>query len=603
MASTFSDDLLDGHIERHKIRMSETFLAVFGVIYALWAAYMAVMLPTEYDRPWERVALGVAAWLVAAVVRFSTASAPRKLGLVYVFHLSALAHYQWLTWRAGMPSNYLTGTIVLMGATSLTFLTRRAYVGYSLFGCGIALAQALAYGAQAGLDFRQLPYPVANWLGCVATTQVALAVVVHHRERWHRLNAEVSLRNLELERKVAQQQTALAEERNRTVAQTVQMIAHDMRQPFASTISFMDFVLSTVKSEPVEKVTAKIKRQLENNLQTLDVLFQDLISLQEELKLTVAPADMVMMLQNALIQAFLAHSRADVALSFSLRHSREPDADVIAVHRVLMNIIDNALFAMHGRGRLWFETRDVEENGRTWLEIVVGNDGPAIPEELVHRIFDVFFTTKDKYGTGLGLAICRRLIEAHGGRLWLRTGAQVEFAFTLPASAQPARRVADLPAHCSELLEPPDEFSSRGLESERAGIAKALSARGIPFRVLVADDQHEVRACLAEHVRKVCPERVAVAEADTPEKVLAALEEGPLDLVFLDIAFEGAQMDGYDVLSRMRRGDTFVCVHTNCLSSTLHRKAMTLGADFVLPKPLREEDFLRVLRQSLGNEA
>ena len=65
------------------------------------------------------------------------------------------------------------------------------------------------------------------------------------------------------------------------------------------------------------------------------------------------------------------------------------------------------------------------------------DDGPGIPEEIVHRIFDPFFTTKDVgEGTGLGLDIARRIVQRHHGAIDLHTGhGGTEFRVTLPASA------------------------------------------------------------------------------------------------------------------------------------------------------------------------
>ena len=83
------------------------------------------------------------------------------------------------------------------------------------------------------------------------------------------------------------------------------------------------------------------------------------------------------------------------------------------LNQVWTNLLDNAIDAVGGRGRI--TVRTASENGRVLVE--VSDDGPGIPEEVRERIFEPFYTTKDVgEGTGLGLDISYRVVvEDHGG--------------------------------------------------------------------------------------------------------------------------------------------------------------------------------------------
>jgi two-component system, LuxR family, sensor kinase FixL len=87
------------------------------------------------------------------------------------------------------------------------------------------------------------------------------------------------------------------------------------------------------------------------------------------------------------------------------------------MQQVLLNLMRNAADAMQGmvdrEATLRVSSR---ADGARGMELVVADNGPGIPPEIVDRIFDPFFTTKKK-GMGMGLAICRSIIEEHGGRL------------------------------------------------------------------------------------------------------------------------------------------------------------------------------------------
>jgi signal transduction histidine kinase len=109
--------------------------------------------------------------------------------------------------------------------------------------------------------------------------------------------------------------------------------------------------------------------------------------------------------------------------------------DRIQLQQVFANLAVNALQAMagQGEGRLLIQT--ARRDPRTVCALIEDN-GPGIPEDQLHRLFQSFFTTK-KGGMGIGLAICRAIVEAHGGRLEaanLTGGRGAQLRLTLPAS-------------------------------------------------------------------------------------------------------------------------------------------------------------------------
>ena len=107
--------------------------------------------------------------------------------------------------------------------------------------------------------------------------------------------------------------------------------------------------------------------------------------------------------------------------------------DPLALARVLRNLCGNAMDAMPAGGTLKLSTRSREPG---WVELTVADSGPGIPQELLARILEPFFTTKEPgKGTGLGLAIVDTIIRAHGGRLEIhsRPGAGARIQVSLPA--------------------------------------------------------------------------------------------------------------------------------------------------------------------------
>jgi len=131
-------------------------------------------------------------------------------------------------------------------------------------------------------------------------------------------------------------------------------------------------------------------------------------------------------------------------LNYKLKHGVTVERDYGAVpllvstfgsdlSQVWTNIIDNAIDAMNGKGKL--RLRTYSEDNFAVVEIV--DNGPGIPEELQARIFEPFFTTKKVgQGTGLGLDTVQRIVKKHKGTITVDSKpGQTCFQIWLPLSA------------------------------------------------------------------------------------------------------------------------------------------------------------------------
>jgi signal transduction histidine kinase len=125
--------------------------------------------------------------------------------------------------------------------------------------------------------------------------------------------------------------------------------------------------------------------------------------------------------------------------SISIRATLDPDlptttGDSVQLHQVLMNLMLNSIEAMtEEKGELNIRSQRTDDGQ---LLISVSDTGSGLPLQEPERVFDAFFTTK-AHGTGMGLAISRRIIEAHGGRIWARANCPrgAVFQFAVPIGA------------------------------------------------------------------------------------------------------------------------------------------------------------------------
>lgn len=133
----------------------------------------------------------------------------------------------------------------------------------------------------------------------------------------------------------------------------------------------------------------------------------------------------------------------------------------------LIHLLSNAARAMADCGTIMVETRFLDAER---IEIDVADTGCGIEDHLLARIFDPFFTTRSaEQGTGLGLAVVRQIVNAHSGRIDVRTqpGAGTRFTISLPVTPTPiARAIATTPAKARQRLRK-TEGSPNGLAIDR----------------------------------------------------------------------------------------------------------------------------------------
>jgi len=110
-------------------------------------------------------------------------------------------------------------------------------------------------------------------------------------------------------------------------------------------------------------------------------------------------------------------------------HIREIQADPALLYEAFLNILMNAMQAMPEGGTITVELADRQDA----LTIVFSDEGEGIPDDILKRIWQPFFTTKDK-GSGLGLPIVRKIVEGHGGTVRIENGPLkgVQVTVTLP---------------------------------------------------------------------------------------------------------------------------------------------------------------------------
>jgi signal transduction histidine kinase len=220
-----------------------------------------------------------------------------------------------------------------------------------------------------------------------------------------RLREQLEQKNRELEMK----------KRLAALGEMAAGIAHEIRNPLGGIQLYASSLLGEVLDRPL---AAELVKKISNGVKGLNTLVSDMLTFTRDLQLTKHEEDLGEIVLEALELAapsLLEHG-VTVRVHGSVEGKRAV-ADRRLLGRVLLNLVLNAAEAIgehakEGEGLILVRTH--ETGGR--LSLIIEDNGPGIPGEMLERIFDPFFTTKHT-GTGLGLAIVHRIIEAHGGQI------------------------------------------------------------------------------------------------------------------------------------------------------------------------------------------
>ena len=245
---------------------------------------------------------------------------------------------------------------------------------------------------------------------------------------------DAKTRQLERQGAALKAKSSELERVNSELEQFAYVASHDLQEPLRLVCGYLDLLMGT-ESGTIGAEEREYMRRAMAAAERMSVLIRDLLALSTAGSRTppTGTADLAKALSTALenLAVTLAEQGA------SVRAEPLPDArgDTDELVRVFQNLVGNAVkFAGEGPPtiRVWAERRTGE-----W-EVCVADEGVGMAAEDTERVFGMFerLDRDRSAGSGLGLALCRKIIERHGGRIWLTSspGEGTTVHFTLPAA-------------------------------------------------------------------------------------------------------------------------------------------------------------------------
>ena len=204
----------------------------------------------------------------------------------------------------------------------------------------------------------------------------------------------------------------LENERLAAIGTLASTLAHEIRNP----LNGMSLLVTRLElaNRGVVHPQGGVLRDLRGEIARLDRLVSDILDYAKPLHLHFRDIDLRKMIEGTvqLYRGVLDERGIDCRVVLS-----EPGlklrADSDRLKQCLVNLLANAIDAVPDHGLIEIEARP---GGDDFIEIFVRDEGAGLPPEAAGRIFDLFFTTKDR-GTGLGLSTVKKIVDAHGGQI------------------------------------------------------------------------------------------------------------------------------------------------------------------------------------------
>jgi CheY-like chemotaxis protein len=256
------------------------------------------------------------------------------------------------------------------------------------------------------------------------------------------------------------------------------------------------------------------------------------------------------------------------------------------ISQVVQNIILNARQAMPEGGVIDVVCENVTagdspgldpESGSRFVRMVIADRGIGIPANILDRIFDPYFTTKQK-GSGLGLAICHSIIVKHGGSISVEStpGVGTTFTIVLPASGS-----GDAPAKKEDNTGPD----------------------GAKARIMVMDDEESIRKMTQRMLGRMGHEvLLAPGGEDAVKQYREALDQGlPVDLVIMDLTIPGG-MGGKEAVKEILAMNPHakVLVSSGYSTDPVMASYSEYGFCGAIVKPFQLSELKKIIARILG---
>lgn len=263
------------------------------------------------------------------------------------------------------------------------------------------------------------------------------AVVLDKQKAWKELqiaHKEIQAMNLHLEKKV-QQRTRRIEQLLKQKDEFINQLGHDLKNPLGPLINLIPIIEKHTTNHKDKEILQVVQR----NVGYMKNLVQKTLELARlnspNTKLSKTSFSLSSVVKNLLSQNKYLFEKKQISVQTNIPSDITIYADQLRIEELFHNLLNNAVKYSKEFGRIIISASKNE----TALTISIKDEGTGMTSDQIDHVFDEFYkadeSRHDFESSGLGMAICKRIVEKHGGTIWVESPGLNEgstFYFTLP---------------------------------------------------------------------------------------------------------------------------------------------------------------------------
>lgn len=231
---------------------------------------------------------------------------------------------------------------------------------------------------------------------------------------------ELQMTQQELQARISAQKEAEAQliqaAKLAAVGEMAAGIAHELNNPLTSVVGFTELSLEDLPTESNARKDLELVLQEARRAQSV---VSRLLDFSRQSEKNRVKADLNEIFEEVLTLLHHLIQIHNVELEINLGDNLEwVSVDRNQIKQVIINLVNNALYALSEGGKIKVETAKINRYGRNWVTFSVQDNGMGISPQNLERIFEPFFTTRgDRGGTGLGLSVTYGIVTDHKGMI------------------------------------------------------------------------------------------------------------------------------------------------------------------------------------------